>query len=69
MSNTPDNNNESNNEMALPTFCYEVMWAEGEDLFGVCYISGFTIADADEKFAREFPECDVVSVSLMGDFI
>ena len=49
--------------------CYSIMWGEDEDELSVCYMSGVTIAEIDERFARMCPECLVFSILLLGEFL
>ena len=36
---------------------------------GECVMSGFTIADVDERFARLYPNVEVAQVCLVGEFV
>ena len=49
--------------------CYSITWGEDEDELSVCYMSGVTIAEIDERFARMCPECLVFSILLLGEFL
>jgi hypothetical protein len=48
---------------------YMVMWESDEGEIYACVTSGMTIAEADEKFARAYPECSVVAIELIGDYV
>ena len=46
-----------------------IIWqAEDEELCS-CVSSGFTIAEVDEAFAKTYPECTVVAIELIGDYV
>ena len=49
--------------------CYELVWIDGEGNPSMVYLSGFTIAEVDEKFAKEYPECEVLAIQLLGEFL
>ena len=49
--------------------CYSIMWGEDEDELSVCFMSGFTIAEVDEGFARMYPASTVWDIQLLGEFL
>lgn len=51
--------------------CYSIMWGEDEesDECSLCFTSGYTIAEVDEKFARMHPESHVIAIQDLGEFL
>jgi len=48
---------------------YSLIWEDANGEPNICFMSGFTIADVDEQFAKMFPMCDVVAIELLGDYV
>ena len=46
---------------------YLIIWSDDEGNLSECVVSGFTIAEADEKFGKRYG-CDVVAIQLVGEF-
>ena len=48
---------------------YMIIWTGSDEELCSCVASGFTIAEVDEKFAIAYPECQVVGIELIGDYV
>ena len=47
----------------------QLVWESEDEELAECYLSGFTIAEVDEKFAKAFPDCTVVAIMLVGEYV
>ena len=48
---------------------YRLLWEDASEELSMCFMAGLTIAEVDELFAKLYPDCIVVSIELLGDFV